>query len=78
MYEYDGLNRLRRKYDRDDALTTFDYDAAGHETNRVLPGGLGRIDRLALQVGQLAFGEARADRPGECAWHVPISSRDRA
>jgi len=37
---YDGLNRLIQRDDRDGALTTFYYDAAGNLTNRVMPGGL--------------------------------------
>jgi YD repeat-containing protein len=36
----DGLNRLRRRLDRDDALTIYDYDSAGNLTNRAMPGGL--------------------------------------
>lgn len=38
--EYDGLQRLTRVTDRDNALTTFAYNAAGNATNRTMPGGL--------------------------------------
>jgi RHS repeat-associated protein len=38
-YEYDGLNRVVMKSDRDGALTYLYYDAAGDLTNQVLPGG---------------------------------------
>lgn len=38
--QYDGLNRLASLLDRDDALTTFHYNAAGNLTNRTMPGGL--------------------------------------
>ena len=37
---YDGLNRPLTTTDRDNALTTFAYDALGNVTNRVMPGGL--------------------------------------
>jgi RHS repeat-associated protein len=37
---YDGLNRPSSTTDRDNALTTFDYDAGNNLTNRVMPGGL--------------------------------------
>jgi len=40
VFEHDGLNRLRKQWDRDDALTTFAYNAAGNLTNRTMPGGL--------------------------------------
>jgi RHS repeat-associated protein len=40
VFEYDGLNRLTSQWDRDDALTTFAYNAAGNVTNRTMPGGL--------------------------------------
>lgn len=39
-YAYNGLNRLTAAYDRDNAPTTFAFDAAGDLTNRVMPGGL--------------------------------------
>lgn len=38
--QYDGLNRLASLLERDDALTTFHYNAAGNLTNRAMPGGL--------------------------------------
>ncbi len=38
-YDYDGLNRLRTQVDRDGAVTSFSFDAAGNLTNRVVPGG---------------------------------------
>ncbi|MBI1176394.1 hypothetical protein GC207_03030 [bacterium] len=40
LSQYDGLNRLKQQWDRDDALTTFAYNAAGNVTNRTMPGGL--------------------------------------
>ena len=39
-YVYDGLNRLVSKTDRDNALTTYAYDALGDLTRRTMPGGL--------------------------------------
>jgi RHS repeat-associated protein len=39
-YQFDGLNRLTAKSDRDNALTYYLRDAAGNVTNRVMPGGL--------------------------------------
>ena len=41
----------------------------------MLRDGLRRIDRSAGQVGKLAFGEARADRPGESTRHQCASER---
>jgi RHS repeat-associated protein len=38
--EYDGLNRLRKEWNRDNALTVYSYNGAGGLTNRVMPGGL--------------------------------------
>jgi len=37
---YDGLNRLNQKTDRDNAITTYAYDALNDLTNRTIPGGL--------------------------------------
>ncbi len=39
-FVYDGLNRATAKSDRDGALTTYAFDAAGNVTNRTMPGGL--------------------------------------
>jgi RHS repeat-associated protein len=39
-FNYDGLNRLRFKVDRDFANTTFDYDAGGNLTNRSMSSGV--------------------------------------
>ena len=39
-YLYDGLNRVVSKLDRDNAATTYAYNAAGNATNRTMPGGL--------------------------------------
>ena len=41
----------------------------------MLGGGAGGIDRDAVEMGELAFGDARADRPGEGAAHQRLSSR---
>jgi RHS repeat-associated protein len=41
-YGYDGLNRLVSKYDRDNAPTTYGFDAMGNLTNRTMPGNLQR------------------------------------
>lgn len=38
--EFDGLNRIKARWERDDALTTFAYNPAGLATNRTMPGGL--------------------------------------
>ncbi len=35
---FDGLSRLVKKVDRDNAVTTFSYDALGNVTNRIMPG----------------------------------------
>jgi RHS repeat-associated protein len=37
---FDGLNRILSRSDRDNAATTFAYDALGDLTNRTMPGGL--------------------------------------
>ena len=37
---YDGLNRLTSKSDRDNALTSYAYNPQGDLTNRTMPGGL--------------------------------------
>lgn len=39
-YVHDGLGRVVSKTDRDGAVTTYAFDAAGNPTNRVMPGGL--------------------------------------
>ncbi|MBU6409139.1 MAG: hypothetical protein KGR98_02010, partial [Verrucomicrobia bacterium] len=39
-FTYDGLNRVTRMIDRDDALTTFSYDSAGDIQQRAMPGNL--------------------------------------
>lgn len=49
---YDELNRVTNRWDRDDALTRFAYDAAGNVTNRTLPGSLQWIGRYSA-AGQL-------------------------
>jgi YD repeat-containing protein len=36
---YDGLNRPVWRSEGDGAITTFAFDAAGNETNRIMPGG---------------------------------------
>jgi RHS repeat-associated protein len=38
--DYDGLNRLVSKDERDGAVTIFAYDGMGNVTNRTMPGGL--------------------------------------
>lgn len=39
-FSYDGLNRLTQQADRDSAVTTYQYDAAGNRVQQVVPGGL--------------------------------------
>jgi RHS repeat-associated protein len=39
-FAYDGMNRVKLKLDRDEALTSFWYDPAGNLITRVNPGGL--------------------------------------
>ena len=39
-FVHDGLNRTTAKYDRDNAPTTYSFDAMGNLTNCTLPGGL--------------------------------------
>ncbi len=39
-FGYDGLNRLIAQTNRDSAITTYAYNAAGNLTNRTMPGGL--------------------------------------
>jgi RHS repeat-associated protein len=39
-YNYDGLNQMIAKSERDYAVTYFNRDTAGDVTNRVMPGGL--------------------------------------
>ena len=39
-YQFDGLNRMTAKVDRDYALTVYAYDAMNDLTNRTMPGGL--------------------------------------
>ena len=46
-FAYDGLNRLVAKYDRDNAFTTYAYDAMGNLTNRTLPGTAPNVQMLA-------------------------------
>lgn len=40
QWEYDGLNRVMAEVARDNAVTTFGYNALGSVTNRTMPGGL--------------------------------------
>ena len=40
LFSYDGLNRLKTETARDNAVTTYNYDALGDVTNRIMPGGL--------------------------------------
>jgi len=39
-FTHDGLNRTTSKVDRDNALTTYAFDAMGNVVNRSMPGGL--------------------------------------
>ncbi len=39
-FTHDGLNHTTSKTDRDNALTTYAFDAMGNVTNRTMPGGL--------------------------------------
>jgi len=62
QWSYDGLNRVRSETARDNAVTTFAYDAMGIQTNGTMPGSYmsatfsaaGRHDR----VGQQRFAES--------------------
>lgn len=53
LSDYDGLNRLRQRVDRDGAFTTFAYDALGNLTNRTLPGGVLQWQARYNNAGQL-------------------------
>ncbi|MEK7782024.1 MAG: SBBP repeat-containing protein [Verrucomicrobiota bacterium] len=50
---YDGLNRLRSQAALDNAVTTFEYDAAGNVTNRVMPGGALKWQARYNNAGQM-------------------------
>jgi hypothetical protein len=64
-FAYDGLNRIKSQYNRDNALTTCAFDAIGDVTNCTMPGGLqwqASYNNAGQKLQEQNFGGGNATR----------------